>query len=208
MRELGRATEAEEALRLSFARGERQPGLAAVAAQELSALLFQAQRVPEAVQWIEQATTLLPDGAAIRADLGRAYARVGRHEEAAAAFAHAIRLGASAAALHFEHGVQLHTLERYYDAIESYRAARTAGFEDKRCYQQLGAALIALAHHQEAAEAYEGAVRLAPNDVQLRYSLGLCYREIGRRDLAMAQYRAIRPVDINAAEQLFRLIQG
>ena len=83
-----------------------------------------------------------------------------------------------------------------------------AGFEDKRCYQQLGAACVALARYQEAAEAYEGAVLLAPNDVQLRFSLAVCHLQQGRGDLAMAQYRAIRPIDAGVAERLFKLVNA
>ncbi|HMI94030.1 MAG TPA: tetratricopeptide repeat protein, partial [Polyangiales bacterium] len=204
LRALGRLPEAEELLRDALTRKPDD----AVSARELAALLTVSGKHREAADAFERATSLRPQDPAVRAELGRAYARLERTEEAAAAFAHAIRLGESSPQLQFELGVQLHTLERFFEACEAYRAARKGGLEDRRCYQQLGAACVALARYEEAADAYEAAVRLDPNNVQLRFALAVCHHQQGRGDLAMTQYRAIRPLDNGVAERLFKIVNG
>src|SRR5690606_38323073 len=59
----------------------------------------------------------------------------------------------------------------------------------------------------QALEPYQPALLSAPNDVELRYGLGVSYANLGQSAAAKAQYEALKRLDAANAEELRFVIE-
>jgi serine/threonine-protein kinase len=124
-------------------------------------------------------------------DLGAFYLHRGRIEEAKAQFREAIRLSperptgyANLAGAHLLAG-EIEQAEPLLEATIRIRPSDGA-------HNNLGFVYYSTGRYEEAAEQYEKAIQLAPEDAMYHGNLGDAYRQLGRRDDAERQYaRAI-----------------
>jgi tetratricopeptide (TPR) repeat protein len=58
----------------------------------------------------------------------------------------------------------------------------------------------------EAIEAYKQAIRIKPDYAEAHYRLGLVYLLIGNKSSALDQYKILKNLDNDSANQLFNLI--
>jgi tetratricopeptide (TPR) repeat protein len=157
----------------------------------------------------EDAAVRAPEDAGLRAALGASYMQVGRFEEAAAAYRHAIRRGLQHDPdVHFNLAVVFDKLTNYEEAAQTYAMVVRLKHDHAEAHRRLGAALANMARYREAIDAYLLAVRFNFNDVALRFELGTCYLNMGNREGAMEQYRALVTMDPLFSERLLRMIQG
>lgn len=152
----------------------------------------QAGRYADALINLQEFLRLRPvDVAAPKAWLlrGEALVRLGRLEEADAAFRSALQLAPGFAdALGQLADVQFNR-EQYAGAIETYREYLALLPNSVNARHSLGLALALSGRETEAVAEFAAAVALRPGDAQLRKSLGTALSSTGRIDEAIAQYR-------------------
>jgi len=97
-------------------------------------------------------------------------------------------------------------LKTYSKAIEAYKQTIRINPDDAIAYCNLGFAYDQLGFHEDAREAYIQAIRIDPDYAEAHYSLGVAYLLIKDRDSALNEYKILKELDINLANELFDLI--
>lgn len=130
-----------------------------------------------------------PDGADAHYNLGNRLWQRGRPEEAAAAYAEALRIRpGDADALNNLGGVLYH-LGRLEEAAARYTEALRVRPDDADAQYNLGNALRRLGRPREATAAYAEAVRLRPAHADAHGNLGVALAALGRHGEAIASLR-------------------
>ncbi|MBU4349483.1 methionine adenosyltransferase domain-containing protein, partial [bacterium] len=95
-------------------------------------------------------------------------------------------------------------LSLYKDAIEAYKQAIRINPDDANAYNNLGIAYGKLSLYKDAIEAHKQAIRIIPDDVHAHYGLGLASFLIGDKSSALNEYKILKDLDINLANQLMK----
>ena len=90
------------------------------------------------------------------------------------------------------------------DAIEVYKQAIRINPDDANAYNNLGIAYGRLSLYKDAIEAYKQAIRIDPDHVYSHYGLGLASFLIGDESSALNEYKILKDLDINLANQLMK----
>jgi predicted TPR repeat methyltransferase len=166
---VGAATDAAEAVIL--ARDN------AAAKALLGRALLQLGRAADAVACLGEALAALPYAAPIRLDLAAALDAVAQPEAGEAVLAAGIALDPGSAALHSAALLRRIRAEDFAAAVALAVTARRNGALDACGFGLMGHALSSLGRHDEAADAYVEAMKLAPEDPYVRHlvaSAGRC----------------------------------
>ena len=143
----------------------------------LGRALLQLGRAADAVTCLDEALAALPHAAPIRLALAAALDAVARPETAEAVLAAGIALDPGCAALHSAALSRRVRAEDFTGAITMAVAARRNAALDACGHGLMGHALSSLGRHDEAADAYVEALKLAPEDQYTRHlvaSAGRC----------------------------------
>jgi tetratricopeptide (TPR) repeat protein len=163
-------------------------------------------RYQEAIEACKQAIRVKPDYAEAHNNLGVAYGKLGRHQEAIEACKQAIRIIPDDAEVHFSLGIAYGALGRYQEAIEACKQAIRIKPDYAEAYSVLGLSYSKLDRHQEAVEACKQAIRITPNDARAHLVLGLTYLMNGDKSSALEEYKILKNLDGEQANNLFNLI--
>ena len=112
---------------------------------------------------------------------------------------------------HFARGQVLAALQRFDDAIDTYRALLAFDATSADLWFALASALQSNGDLRAAAKAYESAAALDPALFDALNNLGNCYRQLGEIALAQAAYRrvlAVQPQHASALTNLGTLLQA
>jgi tetratricopeptide (TPR) repeat protein len=60
--------------------------------------------------------------------------------------------------------------------------------------------------YREAIESFKQAIRIKPDDVDAHYGLGLAYLSLSDKTSALDEYKILKDLDSQMAEELFNLI--
>lgn len=93
------------------------------------------------------------------------------------------------------------------EAIRAYRQAIRLRPSSYEAYNKLGDAYYYASRYDEAIEAYRRAASIRPDLAEAYYNLGMTYLEVGNRTAALAQSRALQPLDAKLYEKLMGEIQ-
>jgi protein O-GlcNAc transferase len=150
------------------------------------------QQLEEATVCFRRVIAGLPGHAAAHLQLGLALWNRGDRAPAVALVERAVRLDPKLPAAHGLLGAMLHTVGRAEEAIASLRAAVAADPNDATACFHLGVCLCEApsGNVQEGVSCLQRAVALAPKHVQAHIRLCWVLTEAGRRDEALAAYRA------------------
>jgi protein O-GlcNAc transferase len=151
-----------------------------------------AQHLEEAAACFRRVIGGLPGHAAAHLQLGLALWTSGDPAPAVALVERAVRLDPKLPAAHALLGAMLRTVGRAEEAIASLRAALAADPNDAAACFHLGACLCEApsGNPQEGVSVLQRAVALAPPNVRAHIRLCRELTEAGRRDEALAAYRA------------------
>jgi len=141
---------------------------------------------------------------------GEALYRLGRIDQATAAFARAVALAPTDGALVYNHAVGLHQLGRLPDAVAGYRRAAMLDPRHAGVCHGLGLALASLGDGDGAIVAYCEAIRLDPADVPSYVGLGLALQKAKRfaeAQEALERALAVAPDDPLVLSNLIHLKQ-
>jgi len=70
----------------------------------------------------------------------------------------------------------------------------------------LSAAYAKLGSYQEAWESFKKAIRIKPAFAEAHYNLGLTYLQLGDKCCALEEYKILKQLDRNKADELFNQI--
>ena len=150
------------------------------------------QQLEEAAACFRRVIAALPGHAAAHLQLGLALWNRGDPAPAVALVERAVRLDPKVPAGHALLGAMLRTVGRAEEAIASLRAAVAADPNDATACFHLGVCLceVPSGNTQEGVSCLQRAVALAPRNAQAHIRLCSVLTETGRRDEALAAYRA------------------
>jgi hypothetical protein len=94
----------------------------------------------------------------------------------------------------------------YSKAIEAYKQAIRINPNDAYTYYFLGSAYYSLSLYKESIEAYKQAISINPDYIKPHFFLGISYHLIGDKSSALNEYKILRNLDINFANDLFGMI--
>ncbi len=155
----------------------------------------------QALTLIEAAIRITPTNgpadAELLSDYGLALHRLGRHDEAVAAFDRALMLSPELFSARRDRGHALLALDRPQQALASFDAALAVERRDPETLCHRGDALLRLGRIEEAIEAYEAALEVVPPSPKIFSALyrGDTLRHLGRPDLALASAEKALAID-------------
>ena len=200
--QLGRYTEAisafKEAIRI-------KPDYAD-AHNNLGVIYGELGRYTEALAACKEAIRIQPDFAKTHYTLGMIYGELGRYTEEVEAFKQTIRIQPDFAEAHYNLGVVYGELGRYTEAIEAYKEAIRIKPNDAEAHYNLGIAYGKLGRYTEAISAFKQAIRIQPDYAKAHYGLGIIYLILEDRGSALDQYKILKDLNKDLANQLFNLI--
>ena len=145
--------------------------------------------------------------------------KAGDYEKAAEAYKEAIRLQPT---LRDQEGMEVRKPEAYYalgysyfklgrnqEAVEVYKEAIRLKPDDPRAYLFLGISYCELHRLQEAVQAFKQTIRLKPEkdmEVMAHCLLARAFIDLGDRGAALDEYKILKNLDSNAANDLFNEI--
>ena len=140
-----------------------------MAYNNLGNILYQANRIPEAMDLFKQALRIKP--AVAHYSLGNALALTGRTSEAIDQYKQALRINPNYAEVHNNLGNALLLTRRTSEAIDQYKQALWINPNYADAHNNLGAALGQMGQISEAIEQVKAALRIRPNFIHAQNNL-------------------------------------
>ena len=140
-----------------------------MAYNNLGNILYQANRIPEAMDLFKQALRIKP--AAAHYSLGNALALTGRTSEAIDQYKQALRINPDFAEVHNNLGNALFLTGRTSEAIDQYKQALRTNPNYADAHNNLGAVLGQMGRISEAIEQVKAALRIQPNFIHAQDNL-------------------------------------
>jgi protein O-mannosyl-transferase len=135
----------------------------------LGNILYQANRIPEAMDLFKQALRIKP--AVAHYSLGNALVLTGRTSEAIDQYKQALRINPGYAEVHNNLGNALFLTGRTSEAIDQYKQALRINPNYADAHSNLGAALGEMGRISEAIEQVKAALRIQPNFIHAQNNL-------------------------------------
>ena len=179
-----------------------------MAYNNLGLVLYQGNRIPEAMDLFKQSLRINPDNAAAYNNLGNTLLQTGRTLEAIDQYKQALRLNPNNAHAHNNLGNALVQTGQTSEAMDEYNQALLIDPDYAEAHNNLGNTLLETGGTLEAIDQYKQAVRLNPNNADARSNLGAALGQIGQISEAIEQFKAalrINPNDIVAQNNLATL---
>jgi Flp pilus assembly protein TadD len=177
-----------------------------VAHNELGNAYLVLGRSQEAAEVYKQAIKIKPDNAKAYNNLGVAYFSIGNYQDAAEAYKQAIKIKPSYTEAYNNLGVAYLNIGSYHDALESCRQAINIKPDFAQAYYNLGVIYDKLGKWQDSIEAYKQAVKIRPNYIDAHNKLGNDYLMINDKVSALEEYRVLKTLDAEKANELLNLI--
>ena len=119
------------------------------------------------------------------------------------AYKQALRIDPDDAGAHCNLGYAYDELGKYKEAIESYKQAIRIDPDYADAHDSLGYAYLNLGKFQEAIESCKQAISIDPDFVYAHSNLGLAYHYSNDRNSALEQYKILKELDTELANELF-----
>lgn len=163
-------------------------------------------RYNEEIEALKQAIRIKPDFVGALLNLGVAYGKLGRYDEEVEAYKQAIRIKPDYDDAYYNLGVAYANLGRYNEAVEAYKQAIRIESDNAGAHYNLGVAYANLGRNNEAVEALKQAIRIKPDYAVAHYALGAVYLMLEDSGSALEEYKILKDLDKDLANQLFNFI--
>src|SRR5438552_1782474 len=187
-------TNAETLYRTTIA---RNPGCW-MAYDHLLNILYQTNRVPEAMDLFKQALRIKP--AVAHYSLGNALIHTGQTSEAMDQYQQALRIDPDYAEANNNLGSALLLTGRTSEAIDQFQQALRINPNYAHAHNNLGNALVQTGRTSEAIDQYEQALRIDPNSADAQSNLGAALGRMGRVSEAIEHVKAALRINANYIE--------
>jgi tetratricopeptide (TPR) repeat protein len=137
--------------------------------------------------------------------LGYAYANLGQHAQASAAYRETLRIDPNNPAAWFNLGNSYFATRQYAEAIAADREALRINPKDANAWNNLGTAHFESHQYPEAITAEREALRIDPSFAQAWSNLGNAYDSSGQGAQSIAAYREALRIDPNFFDAWFNL---
>jgi tetratricopeptide (TPR) repeat protein len=177
-----------------------------MAYDNLGNILYQANRIPEAMELFNQALRIKPDAA--HYSLGNALFRTGRTSEAIDQYKQALRINPDYAEAHNNLGSALFQTGRTSEAIDQYEQALRINPDYAEAHNNLGNALAQTGRASAAIDHFKQSLRISPNSASTHNNLGAALAQMGQISEATEQVHTalrINPNLIDARNNLTKL---
>jgi tetratricopeptide (TPR) repeat protein len=177
-----------------------------MAQANLGNILYQANRVPEAMDLFNQAMRTEP--AVAHYSLGNALMQKDRTSEAIEEYEDALQIDPDYAEAHNNLGSALLLTGRTAEAIHEYEQALRLNPAYAKAHNNLGNALVQTGRASEAIDHYKQALRITPNSAEAHNNLGAALAQMGRIPEAIDELETvlrINPNDVDARNNLTKL---
>lgn len=178
----------------------------AAAYLNLGIVLVQQGRNKEAIPYFNEALGINPKDARIHNNFAVALAKVGKTEEALAHYNQALQINPDYADAHFNLGSLLTLQRKDQEAVPHYYEVLRINPSDAQGHYELANILFRQRKNQEAVIHLTEAVRIIPNYGEAHLTLGMLYLVMGKKDLALAQYRILKTINNNMGKTLYKEI--
>jgi tetratricopeptide (TPR) repeat protein len=172
----------------------------------LGNILYQANRIPEAMDLFNQAMRIKP--AVGYYSVGNALVLKGRTSEAIDQYKQALQINPDYAEAHHNLGSAFLLMGRTPEAIEHYEQALRIDPAFAGAHNNLGHALVQTGRAAEAIDHYKEALRITPNSADAHNNLAAALAQMGRTSEAIEQLKAalrIKPYDTDTRNNLTKL---
>jgi protein O-mannosyl-transferase len=177
-----------------------------MAYNNLGNILYQANRIPEAMDLFKQALRIKP--AVAHYSLGNALLLTRRTSEAIDQYKQALRINPDYAEAHNNLGNALLLTGRTSEAIDQFKQALAINPGFAEAHNNLGNALVQTGRTSEAIDQYKQALRMNPGSGDAHNNLGAALGQMGRISEGIEQLEAalrINPNDVDARNNLTKL---
>ncbi len=157
----------------------------------------------KAIKSYKQVLKIDPDFKKAHKSLGDAYGRLDKYKKAIKSYKQAIRLDPDYRDAHDSLGYAYNLLGKYKEAIESFKQAIRLDPDYADAHDSLGYAYLNLGKFQEAIESCKQAISIDPDFVYAHSNLGLAYHYSNDRNSALEQYKILKELDTELANELF-----
>jgi protein O-mannosyl-transferase len=164
----------------------------------LGDILYQANRIPEAMDLFNQAMRIKP--AAAHYSLANGLMQQGRTSEAIDQYKQALQIDPDYAEVHNNLGSALLLTGRSSEAIHEYEEALRINPAYAHAHNNLGNALVQTGRPSEAIDQYKQALRNEPNSADAHNNLAAALGQMGRISEAIEQLKAALRINPNHAD--------
>ena len=155
---------------------------------------------------IETKANMSPYKAWAYFQIGYCYAELRSYAKAIEAYKQAVRINPEYADAYNNLGNSYNKIGLHKNAIEACKQAINIDPDSAAAYMNLGLAYGYLGLYEDAIEACKQATHIDPNNANVHYGLGVCYLLIGDRNSALNEYKILKKLNINLANELFDMI--
>jgi len=160
----------------------------------------------KAIESFKQVIRINPNDAFTYNILGASYLALVNYAKAIEAYQQAIRIDPDNFVAHDGLGLAYFMLGNHIKAIESFKQAIHIDPNIAATYSTLGKAYANLGNHIKAIESFKQAIRINPDYVEAHFLLGVTYLLIRDRNSALNEYKILKELDIDKANELFDFI--
>jgi len=162
---------------------------AAIAYNNLGAVLNEQKRYQEAIGYLQEALRLRPGTAEPHNNLGIALTELGRYDEALGHLQEAVQVRPDFTSAHYRLGVLYSKMNRLDEAEDEYLAALRYGPPTREACFELGLVWEHQGKRRQACTAYRDALRIDPDYAYAHNNLANLLAEDGKLDEAIRHYR-------------------
>ncbi len=164
------------------------------------------KRYQNAIEALKQAIRIKPNFADAHLHLGVGYELLGSNQKAIKHLKQAIKIKPNDADAHYFLGIAYTELRRFREALKEYKEVIRIKPDYADPYLKLGRIYVFLNHHKKAIETFKQAIRINPDDTKGHFGLGISYLGIGDKGSALDEYKILKTLDKEKANELFNLI--
>lgn len=163
-------------------------------------------RYQDEIDAYKKAIRVKPDYAEAYNDLGVAYGKLGRYQDAIEAFRQAVKIKPDYAEAYCNLGTACGSLGRNQESIDAFKQAIRTKPDYAKAYNDLGVAYGKLGRYQDSIETLRQAIKIKPDYAEAHYNLGITYMITGSKDSALQEYKILKNLNSELANNLLSSI--
>ena len=167
---------------------------------------LQVQHWQNSIMLFEHSINVTSNNSLAHNNLGSAFMRQGKIQEAIAHFTEALRISPHHPEFHYNLGVVLQGQGKLQEAMIHFAEAVRIKPDYAIAHNNLGVGLIVQGKVQEAITHFAKAVQAKPDYAEAHINLALGYLTMGDRASALEEYKILKKLNPNLAAQLYQKI--